>query len=177
MELVVHLTPDMTVSIDGEPIHTESKRLNIEGVEEVLSSIVDQLSEEFSDQEIVDGVREVALGIAACACADINKNTAKTVTHYMAWLAAYLLCEPDVDWEHETLAALKKIWCSSPDIVHEFASFEPAGCCCLCGEPYTNFGNNPWPLIEGEDARCCDDCNATEVIPARLQLWALEQQS
>lgn len=47
--------------------------------------------------------------------------------------------------------------------------------CCLCNEkiqPTINgwkFGNNPAPLGETEDDRCCDMCNATKVIPARLE--------
>ena len=42
--------------------------------------------------------------------------------------------------------------------------------CCFCGttmrEPFTN---NPWPACEDEDARCCSDCNAMVVMPARLK--------
>lgn len=40
--------------------------------------------------------------------------------------------------------------------------------CCLCGKEIKDFGNNPWPLKENEDDRCCDDCNVTKVIPARI---------
>lgn len=46
--------------------------------------------------------------------------------------------------------------------------------CCLCGqpcEPWTpgesGWGHNPEPLA-GSPKRCCNDCNATKVIPARL---------
>ena len=49
--------------------------------------------------------------------------------------------------------------------------------CCLCqgdieqkrtetGEVYWSSGNNPEPLGEG---RCCDTCNITKVIPARMR--------
>jgi hypothetical protein len=38
--------------------------------------------------------------------------------------------------------------------------------CVLCGEPFTEFGNNPWPLAN--DGDCCDDCNDRLVLPARL---------
>lgn len=41
--------------------------------------------------------------------------------------------------------------------------------CCLCGKDFIGYGNNPWPLRENEDDRCCDECNDTKVIPARLQ--------
>lgn len=40
--------------------------------------------------------------------------------------------------------------------------------CCICGKRFTGWGNNPWPVVEDENARCCDECNDTEVIPARL---------
>lgn len=41
--------------------------------------------------------------------------------------------------------------------------------CCICGVNFTGWGNNPAPFpdIPASD-RCCDDCNARFVIPARL---------
>ena len=44
--------------------------------------------------------------------------------------------------------------------------------CCICGSKFRGYGNNPAPLMEDTDSnpnRCCDFCNATKVIPARLQ--------
>ena len=47
--------------------------------------------------------------------------------------------------------------------------------CCLCGDRLTawdnsrGLGNNPWPLAE--EGRCCDDCNAKWVAPARQIGW------
>ena len=41
--------------------------------------------------------------------------------------------------------------------------------CCICGQQFIGFGNNPWPISKKENDRCCDTCNATKVIPARLQ--------
>ena len=38
--------------------------------------------------------------------------------------------------------------------------------CCICGEPFLGYGNNPWPVEE--DGECCDVCNITVVIPARM---------
>lgn len=40
--------------------------------------------------------------------------------------------------------------------------------CCICGKKFTGWGNNPYPVVDDENARCCDDCNNSEVIPARL---------
>ena len=44
----------------------------------------------------------------------------------------------------------------------------PVQTCCLCGSTFIGWGNNPFPLSEKEDDRCCDECNYTKVIPARL---------
>ena len=44
--------------------------------------------------------------------------------------------------------------------------------CCLCGKKRGGYGNNPYPLMEDTDKkpnRCCDECNCTKVIPARLK--------
>jgi hypothetical protein len=48
--------------------------------------------------------------------------------------------------------------------------------CVLCGgqcEPWhvgaTGFGHNPEPLASYEDGRCCDYCNGSKVIPARME--------
>lgn len=40
--------------------------------------------------------------------------------------------------------------------------------CCICGEEFTGYGNNPYPLNKEEGARCCDDCNML-VIEARIK--------
>ena len=38
--------------------------------------------------------------------------------------------------------------------------------CCICGKKFTGWGNDPWPVkMEGE---CCDDCNNSQVLAARL---------
>ena len=38
--------------------------------------------------------------------------------------------------------------------------------CCLCKQECKGYGNNPAPLKE--EGKCCDNCNLTKVIPARL---------
>ena len=49
--------------------------------------------------------------------------------------------------------------------------------CCLCGEPCEpwfpgddpgGYGHNPEPLVDSP-ARCCNTCNDTKVIAARLK--------
>ena len=45
--------------------------------------------------------------------------------------------------------------------------------CCICGEKFEGYGNNPAPYKES--GKCCDACNRKFVIPARLmQLQANE---
>ena len=42
--------------------------------------------------------------------------------------------------------------------------------CNLCGEEIKGFGNNPDPLTENDDDRCCDECNDKYVIPMRIYM-------
>ena len=42
--------------------------------------------------------------------------------------------------------------------------------CCICGGTFKGYGNNPWPVVNDEDARCCDLCNSLEVVPARIRM-------
>ena len=46
--------------------------------------------------------------------------------------------------------------------------------CSICGKEYDGYGNNAEPINDG---RCCDECNLSKVIPARLGLMkeSLEQ--
>ena len=39
--------------------------------------------------------------------------------------------------------------------------------CVICGNGYTGWGNNPWPVSAA--GRCCDDCNNNKVIPTRIE--------
>ena len=41
--------------------------------------------------------------------------------------------------------------------------------CCLCqAELEEDESNNPEPIMDGDTNFCCDYCNRTKVIPARL---------
>lgn len=42
--------------------------------------------------------------------------------------------------------------------------------CSLCGVSVEEFGHNPWPLAKNENDRCCDECNITKVVPARIEM-------
>lgn len=41
--------------------------------------------------------------------------------------------------------------------------------CCICGGCLGGYGNDPWPIVERLDARCCDKCNAEIVVPFRIK--------
>lgn len=40
--------------------------------------------------------------------------------------------------------------------------------CCICKKELIGYGNNPDPVKDF--GRCCDECNASEVLPTRLSL-------
>lgn len=40
--------------------------------------------------------------------------------------------------------------------------------CCICGHKFHDYGNNPQPISQNIGDRCCNECNQTHVIPARL---------
>lgn len=39
--------------------------------------------------------------------------------------------------------------------------------CCICGKPYRGYGNNPEPVKS--EGRCCDECNKTIVLRAKVR--------
>lgn len=39
--------------------------------------------------------------------------------------------------------------------------------CVLCKQPFTGWGNNPAPVKQR--GLCCNDCNDTKVLPARIK--------
>jgi hypothetical protein len=42
-----------------------------------------------------------------------------------------------------------------------------SGTCILCGGTYREHGNNPEPVAQLDDGRCCHECNSIVVIPVR----------
>ena len=46
------------------------------------------------------------------------------------------------------------------------AGFTKNKTCSICKRQYESMGNNPAPVAKG---RCCDVCNASVVIPARIE--------
>lgn len=41
--------------------------------------------------------------------------------------------------------------------------------CCICGEEFIGYGNNPYPVVKDGESRCCDLCDSMVVIPARIR--------
>ena len=54
-----------------------------------------------------------------------------------------------------------------------FAAEGDSGCC-ICGADYGRYGHNPDPVKSS--GRCCDTCNATVVIPARLSMMGFRSE-
>ena len=46
--------------------------------------------------------------------------------------------------------------------------YSGVGKCCICGKEYTHYGNNPYPLTDDKNARCCKSCDSLYVSTARL---------
>lgn len=40
--------------------------------------------------------------------------------------------------------------------------------CSICGKSFKGYGNNPEPVQRWFKGACCDECNMTVVMPARL---------
>ena len=40
--------------------------------------------------------------------------------------------------------------------------------CCFCYKDAGEYGNNPEPLVNYEDGKCCDSCNVELVLPYRI---------
>lgn len=55
----------------------------------------------------------------------------------------------------------------------EYAAEGDSGCC-ICGADYGRYGHNPDPVKSS--GRCCDTCNATVVIPARLSMMGFRSE-
>ena len=49
--------------------------------------------------------------------------------------------------------------------------------CCICENQFSGYGHNPQPVDDTEGARCCDRCNSSVVIPARLKNYILGSES
>ena len=47
--------------------------------------------------------------------------------------------------------------------------------CCICKKKFTEYGNDPWPVMMNEKALCCDSCDINIVLPARLVDYYIEK--
>ncbi len=61
----------------------------------------------------------------------------------------------------------KRIW---KELIHTVNMESKTFKCCICDELILNeYGNNPWPVKD--TGKCCNICNETEVIPARIDYY------
>lgn len=42
--------------------------------------------------------------------------------------------------------------------------------CCLCGKEFIGYGNNPYPLVKEQGAKCCDECNELVIVERIRQI-------
>ena len=40
--------------------------------------------------------------------------------------------------------------------------------CPICNKSFNGYGHNPEPVLRWIDGACCDECNVSIVIPARI---------
>lgn len=69
--------------------------------------------------------------------------------------------------DFQKLRILEKNSRISKNVLKE--SYGEINTCCICGDEFTGYGNNPYPYKE--DGVCCDACNRKYVIPARLRAF------
>ena len=48
--------------------------------------------------------------------------------------------------------------------------------CCICECAVKGIGKNPRPVVNRKGAVCCDWCDSTVVIPARIKLFREEER-
>jgi len=53
----------------------------------------------------------------------------------------------------------------------------PVGICAICGGHYVFGGNNPYPVIDDEESRCCSKCNREFVIPTRMAITKIRSRA
>lgn len=42
--------------------------------------------------------------------------------------------------------------------------------CCICGKKFEGYGNNPYPIVKDENARCCNYCNQYVILARIIKL-------
>jgi hypothetical protein len=47
---------------------------------------------------------------------------------------------------------------------------DEAGKCCICENIYHGLGNDPWPIYNSPEERCCNECKQEYVMPERNKL-------
>lgn len=48
--------------------------------------------------------------------------------------------------------------------------------CCICGKEVNEWGNDPWPVDMHPDHKCCNACDMSVVLAARLRSMAKHKE-
>jgi len=70
--------------------------------------------------------------------------------------------------------ALEKGYDVEVTINGEVYEYKDDKVCCICGRKIRVWGNDPWPLNTDEDAVCCDECDMSVVLAARIRKMRYE---
>ena len=96
-----------------------------------------------------------------CACGSPKKPGALCCTVCDGALQNYIETRTKREGANFSKAQLKKY-------MNKRQGIGVAGKCSLCDGNYIFGGNNPQPILDDYDARCCDDCNHAVVAPVRF---------
>jgi hypothetical protein len=69
----------------------------------------------------------------------------------------------------------RKLWITSyktGKAINQDRRYKVIMICVICGHKLEGYGNDPYPVKS--EGRCCDKCNITKVIPARIKLMKEE---
>jgi len=64
----------------------------------------------------------------------------------------------------KTIHSVETMYC----VLIKDPNYKPSKKCCFCGNNVGKYGNNPAPLMDGAKWKCCDTCNTSKVLPARI---------
>ena len=54
-----------------------------------------------------------------------------------------------------------------------FGSNSKTYICCICGREFHDYGNNPQPISQKIEDRCCNECNQKHIMPARIARYTI----
>lgn len=128
---------------------------------EIINDYVDRMTSAVS--KINEGIQNTQSAINFYKENQINKDDFSSELHLLLVRAVNL---DDILKAIEGSSAPSLDWLYNDHKKEERNKMDKL--CCICGEKFTGFGNNPYPLTDDVNARCCNECNSEYVIPARI---------